>query len=108
MAGKVIMIVCCWICAVLFFGIGVYASHRKEPMWFWSGSQVPAESISDIPAYNRAQSTMWKVYSLPYWVAGAAAFFSPAGAGILLTAACVLGIPPLLFAHNRIEKRYRK
>ncbi len=108
MAGKVIMIVCCWICGGLFLGFGVYSSYRKEPMWFWSGSKVSPESISDVPAYNRAQSAMWKVYSLPYWVAGAVAFSSPAGAGILLAAACVLGIPPLLIAHKRIEKRYRK
>ncbi len=108
MVGKVIMIACCWICAGLFFGLGVYSSHRKEPMWFWSGSKVPSKSISDVPAYNRAQSVMWKVYSLHYWVSGAAAFFSPAGAGILLAAVCVLSVPPLLFAHERIEKRYRK
>lgn len=108
MVGKIILMACCWVCAGVFFGFGVYSAHREEPMWFWSGSKVPPGSISDIPAYNRAQSAMWKVYSLPFWAAGAIAFPSPITAAILVAAACVFGIPLLIFAHERIEKRYRK
>ena len=40
--------------SALFTGIGIYAARRKEPMWFWSGTQVRKEEISDVRAYNRA------------------------------------------------------
>lgn len=108
MAGKIILAACCWVCAGLFFGFGVYSSHRKEPMWFWSGGKVSPESVSDIPAYNQAQGVMWKVFSLPFWATGALAFLSPSAAAVLLTAVWILGFPLLILAHERIEKRYRK
>ena len=41
-------------CSALLTGIGIYAWRRKEPMWFWSGSTVKAEEISDVRAYNKA------------------------------------------------------
>ena len=40
--------------SAFFTGLGIYAWRRKKPMWFWSGSTVSEEEISDIPAYNRA------------------------------------------------------
>ena len=45
-------------CALLFVGIGLYSFRLKKPMWFWSGTTVDPESISDIPAYNRANGKM--------------------------------------------------
>ena len=39
-------------CSAVFTAIGVYAWHRKKPMWFWSGSTVKESEIADIPAYN--------------------------------------------------------
>ncbi len=45
MAGKIIMLVCMWICGGLFLGIGLYARRRRDPMWFWSGVKVPRESV---------------------------------------------------------------
>ena len=38
--GIVVWILCVGGTATLFTGIGIYAMHRKEPMWFWAGSTV--------------------------------------------------------------------
>ena len=94
--------------SLLFTGIGVFAWRRKEPMWFWSGSKVNRNEISDIPAYNRANGIMWIVYSLVFWISTILGIFNLPIAGILMGAGCILGIPALVIAYSRIYKKYRK
>lgn len=55
-------------CSALFTGIGIYAWNRKKPMWFWSGTDVKEEEISDVIAYNHANGVMWMLYSLIFWM----------------------------------------
>ena len=61
--------------AVLFTGLGIYAWKRTEPMWFWSGSSVSAEEISDVKAYNRANGIMWITFSMAFWIPIILSFF---------------------------------
>lgn len=102
------MAVICWICAAVFFGIGSWAAHRRDPMHFWAGTTVPPEAIRDIPAYNRACARMWRVYGGVYVLAGVAALFSMGCAGILITIACVAGLPLLIVCYQRIYRRYKR
>lgn len=74
--GIIMMVLCGFGCGALFFWLGVWAAGRKDPMHFWSGSVVAAESISDVQAYNQANARMWKIYSVPYWVTGIIGLFS--------------------------------
>ena len=62
MAADIIWYIIMFACAALFVGIGVYARNRKEPMWFWSGSEVDAAAITDVTAYNRENAKMWLWY----------------------------------------------
>ena len=112
MAGTVIMLICCWGCAALFLGIGIWALYRKTPMHFWSGTKVDPNSVSDIPAYNHENGKMWKWYSVPYWVAGAFALF---GGGSDLAAICAVvflilafipGMPILIATYKRITDKF--
>lgn len=108
-AEMIVLLVCCWGCAALFWGIGRYALCRKEPMWFWAGSVVDPKTVTDIPAYNRANAIMWKLYSVPFWVAGGLAFFGKAGAvasAILIALACFPGLFILIRQYRRMEQRY--
>lgn len=107
MIDTIIMLICTWGCAALFFLLGVYAAHRRKPMWFWSGSKVSPAEISDIPAYNRANGRMWKLYSIPYWLSGGLYFWSPVVSTIVLLAGAMFGIIVLVLAYRRIERRYR-
>jgi len=50
---KVIWLVITIPCSLLFTGIGIYAWRRRKPMWFWSGSSVREEEITNVKAYNR-------------------------------------------------------
>ena len=77
-------------------------------MWFWSGTTVKPENISDIPAYNHANAIMWWVYSLLYW--GAALIFptNQALSEIIMTIAATIGLIPLCIAYTLIYRKYRK
>ncbi|MBO7354066.1 MAG: hypothetical protein J6U61_07420 [Lachnospiraceae bacterium] len=95
-------------CSALLTGLGIYAFRRKKPMWFWSGSTVKEEEISDIPAYNRANGIMWIAFSLILWASAFLGVFNISAAGIVLIAGCALGVPLLPIVYNRIYKKYRK
>lgn len=99
-------------CGGVFWWIGHWSELRSDPMHFWSGSKVDPEAISDIPAYNRENARMWKLYSIPYWISGLAAI----GTGwsdvfavislISITFACTYGIWWLIRSYRNIWNRY--
>ena len=94
--------------AVLFAGIGFYAWRRKEPMWFWSGTTVKSENITDIRAYNHANAIMWWCYSLPYWIAALIGNFYPQLSEIILACAATIGFIPLCITYLLIYRKYKK
>ena len=93
---KVIWLVITIPCSLLFTGIGIYAWRRTKPMWFWSGSSVREDEITNVKAYNRENGIMWICYS--------AVFF----AGIVLAVGCLGGLPLLVIAYNRIYRKYKR
>ena len=108
MAGGIIWYLTMFGCALLFLGIGIYAKKIEKPMWFWTGSEVDPDSITDVRRYNAENSRMWILYSLWYWAAGFAWIFSKVIALIALTASCTVGIVLLVRTYLRIEKKYKK
>ena len=106
MAGKIIMCIISLICAGMFFGIGVYSGKTIKPMGFWSGSQIDASKITDVPRYNTENSIMWKLYSLLYFGSALAAVFSPIVSAILIMIGCTLGLALLAVAYDKIYKKY--
>ena len=95
-------------CSALLTGIGIYAIRRKKPMWFWSGSTVKEDEISDIPAYNRANGLMWIVFSLVFWAATVLGVANKAAGGIVMIAGCVVCVPLMPVVYSMIYKKYRK
>lgn len=94
-------------CAATFTALGIFAWKRKKPMWFWSGSEVKAWQLRDVPAYNRANGIMWLVFSLGFWASAVLGCFNVPAAGILVMVSCLVGIPGLVIAYNRIYKKYK-
>ena len=104
---KVIFFLSCLLCGAIFLGMGVYAAKKKTPMNFWSGVAVPSESISDIPAYNRAMGKLWGGYSVVWFLSGLVGLWQPLAATVLM---CILGsggAVVLALVYKRIEKKYR-
>ena len=94
-------------CAAAFTALGVFAWRRKKPMWFWSGSEVKPWQIKDVPAYNRSNGIMWLVFSLGFWAAAILGLFDVPAAGVLVMIVCLIGIPGLVIAYNRIYRKFK-
>ena len=109
--GDPIIIVCfvSCLCGAVFVTIGLCARRMAKPMWFWSGSTVKPEEISDIPAYNRANCRMWIGYSLFFWLSALLALLGfPAAAGTVIFVGAIGGALALIPAYNRIYRKYAK
>ena len=93
---------------LLFSGLGIYAMGRKKPMWFWSGTEVKDEEITDIPAYNRANGIMWLGFSAVFWISLFMGLKNRKAAGLVLIAGCIVGGLLLPVVYSRISERYRR
>lgn len=104
------MIIMCFVsclCASVFTAIGICARRMTKPMWFWSGSTVKPEEISDIPAYNRANGLMWIGFSAFFWLSALLALLGfPAAAGVMIFVGGIGGGLALIFVYNRIYRKY--
>lgn len=104
--GSIIWYFIMLLCTFVFFAIGYYAKKSKVPMHFYSGTEVDPAIITDIKAYNKENSIMWNTYALWYLISTFAHALSPMLAVIMLMLACTLGIGILIFAYNKILKKY--
>ena len=95
-------------CSALLTGIGIYAWRRNKPMWFWSGSTVKEEDISDVSAYNRANGIMWIAFSMLFWACTIVGIWNMKIAGILMMVVCVAGSLMLVVAYQKIYQKYQK
>ena len=81
-------------------------------MNFWAGVKVNPASVRDVEGYNRENSIMWLVYSVPYWLSGGISLFLGRGdhvaylAVALLILACFPGIWILIKHYRKIELKY--
>lgn len=112
--GSIVLILCGFGCGALFCWMGSWAENRKDPMHFWTGSVVDPKTITDIPAYNKANARMWRRYAVPYWLTGWCGFFGFLNYRITALVGCLLvgiastvGIIWLIWAYKRIEKQYK-
>ena len=110
--GAVVMAVCCFGCAVLFGCIGINAAKSNRPVNFWAGTNVPAEKVRDLYGYNHACSLMWKIYAVPYWIAGIFGCLGVIGDAFIIVSAVLLfiagvpGVAWLIYRYKRMEKQY--
>ena len=107
MLGKIVFEVIIIPLATAFTLLGVYAWKRKKPMWFWAGSEVKEDEITDVKAYNRANGIMWVCYSVVFWAGAIVGFFHLGAAGITIAVGAVAGIAGLIVAYRAICKKYK-
>lgn len=110
--GMLITTVCSFLCAAIFYGIGIWAAKRNDPMHFYSGTTLDPNSISDVTAYNLENAKMWKTFSIQFWLSGlcgALSFLDNRLSTVsiaLLIAGCSVGIVWLVRKYHRILKKY--
>lgn len=111
-AGMIVGGVCYFCTGGLFYGIGVWGARQSKPMNFWAGQTIDPGSVTDIPAYNRACSRMWKLFSIPCWICGVLALMLPLGnwtavAGLVILALWgTVGLWWLIRSYKTIERQY--
>lgn len=111
--GIILMTFINLMCAGIFYGIGVWANKRKDPMHFYAGSTIDPKTISDIPAYNRENAKLWKMFSIPFWLCSGCAFGSiwmealMTVSIIVLVLGCTAGIGWLVWMYSKIHKKYK-
>ena len=108
MSNTVIWCTIAFSMGTLFLGIGIYAKRCKKPMWFWAGTEVSPDAVSDMVQYNNANARMWWQYSLWFWASGIAKFLHSGLAVALLILGCTLGIVLLVCRFLAIEKKYTR
>ena len=104
---SIVWLICMIPLSAFFTGVGVFAMRRRKPMWFWAGSEVKEESLTDVRAYNRANGVMWLIFSAFYWAWTVLGVFYAGIAGALVAATTLVGIPILITVYKRILKKYR-
>lgn len=108
MGERIIMVFCCLPCAATFTILGIAAWRKKTPVHFWTGTNVTADEVTDVRAYNRANAKMWFAYSFPYWLAAAISFQNALLAGVILGVSATFGTLGIVVWYMlRIEKRYK-
>ena len=104
--GSIIWYFIMLLCTFVFFTIGYIARTSTKPMHFYSGTNVDAASITDIKAYNKANSNMWNAYALWYLISTFTHALNPMLAVIMLMFACTIGIGVLVCVYNKILNKY--
>ena len=111
--GIILMTFINLMCAGIFYGIGVWAQKRKDPMHFYSGTTVDPKTISDVPSYNLENSKMWKAFSIPFWLCAGCALGSIWAESLMtvsivfLCVGCTVGIGWLICKYHKILKKYK-
>lgn len=95
-------------CAMTFLAISVWAFTSKNPVNFWAGEKISADSISDIKKYNQAYGVMWLIFGLCWLITAVLGLFSLSISIVVLVVLNTVGLVTLILVNNKIRKRYMK
>lgn len=109
MTGKIIFAAACFVTALTFIEVGIYAFLTRKPMNFWTWQKVDPKKISDIKKYNRANGIMWICAGIPLLVFAALSFCMDIfPLGIALAVYLMLALLTLIFTYRMIEKKFMR
>ena len=95
MAGRIILSLCCLLCAGAFFLNGYRCRICSAPVAFWTGSeQKLRETVKDVSGYNQKMEKAFHWYGAAWCVCALAGMLYPIagimGIGLLCTAGLFL------------------
>lgn len=70
MAGRIIGLISCLMCAVPFLIISLYNRNSSEPINFWSGDTSLKKKVKNVCDYNKEMSGLYKRCAIAFLVAG--------------------------------------
>lgn len=92
MAGRVIGLIYCMMCALPFLIISIYGKDGKEPINFWSGDTTLKSKVNNVQEYNKKMASLYKKCSVFFLITGIGFFIMPIIGVIMICFACTLGI----------------
>lgn len=92
MAGKIIALLCCILCAIPFFVIPALGKESNEPISFWTGDDSLRSIVTNVPEYNRKMGILYKFYGVSFIIAGIGFLFDLVIGTVILCLDCTLGI----------------
>lgn len=92
MVGKVIVFVCCLLCAIPFLIIAHFNKHSDIPINFWSGDDSLKDKVTNVAKYNARMAKLYRNCSIAFITTGICCFVLPIIGVILLCLECTVGI----------------
>ena len=108
MAGKIILIFCCFLCAVPFICLGIFGRKSKDPLSFWSGDNSLKSKVADVSNYNNEMGRMYLVYGCLWLFAALVGIFNEIIAVLIIIIGCTLGIWLMYKKYKQILGKYGK
>lgn len=106
LAGRIIGLVACVMCAFPFLIISVYNRDSKEPINFWSGDTSLRAKVKNVCDYNKEMALLYKKYAIAFLIAGAGFLvMTEIGAGMVCFN-CTFGIYLVYRKYKKILKMY--
>ena len=107
MAGRIILSLCCLLCAGAFFLNGCLCRIRSSPVAFWTGGeQALKNTIKDAAGYNREMGMAFRWYGLGWLLDAIGAAFSPTMGLAVMAALCTLGLFLLWRRYRQLLSKY--
>ena len=107
MAGRIILSLCCLLCAGAFFLNGCLCRIRSSPVAFWTGGeQALKNTIKDAAGYNLEMGTAFRWYGLGWLLDAIGAAFSPTMGLAVMAALCTLGLFLLWRRYRQLLSKY--
>ena len=99
MAGRIVGLIACLLCAVPFLIIGVYDRESSTPISFWSGDKSLMEKVHNVAGYNKEMADLYKKCAIAFVAAGV-------GCLIHLILGCTVGIYVVYKSYKVILRKY--
>lgn len=106
MAGRIIGLVCCLLCAVPFLIIAVYNKDSVTPINFWAGDGSLVKKVRNIPEYNREMADLYKKCAAAFVIAGLGCLIHLLVGIVLILLVCTAGIYAVYKKYRRILGKY--
>ncbi len=107
MAGKIVGLISCLLCAIPFLIIGIFERNSREPITFWSGDKTLKSKAKDVIAYNLEMGMLYQKCAFAFMLSGICCLISLGfGFGIvMLVLDCTAGVYLMYRSYKRILER---
>lgn len=106
MAGRIVGLIACLLCAVPFLIIGVYDRESNTPISFWSGDKSLMEKVHNVAGYNKEMADLYKKCAIAFVAAGVGCLIHLILGIAIILLECTVGIYVVYKRYKVILRKY--